>query len=80
MAQNQFADRGFAVLVQIPLDRHLPERKDAYVVACTSVEEADAKIRQIYPSDLKARIFIAPMLAGDIRVLRLEPGEVRPWL
>jgi hypothetical protein len=47
---SQYLSKAFVVLVHIPIDTGLPER-ESFVVACSTREEAEAKIRSLYSCD-----------------------------
>ena len=75
-AQN--IDQGFVVLVHIPVGGGLPYQ-DTYLVGCSSHDEAEAKIRDLYPSEPDIRLYISPLRVGDTKDLKLARNEVRAW-
>ncbi len=75
-AQN--IDEGFVVLVDIPSGSGLPYH-DTYLVGCSTHEEAEAKIKNLYPSEPNIRLYVSPLRIGDTKDLRLARHEVRAW-
>jgi hypothetical protein len=71
-------DEGFVVLVHIPDGSGLPYH-DAYLVGCSTPEEAEGKIRDLYPSEPNVRLYVSPLCVGDTNDLKLAPNEVREW-
>jgi hypothetical protein len=45
---TEYADQAFTVLVHISADNGAPQR-ETYVIGCSSREEAEARIRHLYP-------------------------------
>jgi hypothetical protein len=75
-AQN--IDEGFVVLVHIPVGSGLPYH-DTYLVGCSTHEEAEAKIKELYPSEPNIRLYVSPLCVGDTKDLKLARNEVREW-
>ena len=75
-AQN--IDEGFVVLVHIPVGGSLPYQ-DAYLVGCSTHEEAEAKIKDLYASEPNIRMYVSPLRVGDTKDLKLARNEVREW-
>lgn len=73
-----FASKGFVVLVEVPADSDFP-RREAYVVACATKEESEAKIQELYIDESTAQFAAAPMPVENIERLKLRHGEVLPW-
>jgi hypothetical protein len=71
-------DEGFVVLVHVPDGSGLPYR-DAYLVGCSTPEEAEGKIRDLYPSEPDVRLYVSPLCVGDTKDLKLARNEVREW-
>jgi hypothetical protein len=69
---------GFVVLVHIPDSDGLPYQ-DTYLVGCSTHEEAEAKIKDLYPSESKMRLYVSPLRAEDTKDLKLARNEVREW-
>jgi hypothetical protein len=74
---SQYLSKAFVVLVHIPIDTGLPER-ESFVVACSTREEAEAKIRSLYSCDLNISLFALALSATETERLDLSPGEFRP--
>ena len=74
----QDLDEGFIVLVHVPDGSGLPYH-DAYLVGCSTPEEAEGKIRDLYPSEPNVRLYVSPLCVGDTNDLKLAPNEVREW-
>jgi hypothetical protein len=74
----QDLDEGFVVLVHVPDGSGLPYH-DAYLVGCSTPEEAEGKIRDLYPSEPNVRLYVSPLCVGDTNDLKLAPNEVREW-
>ena len=75
-AQN--IDEGFVVLVHVPVGAGLPYQ-DTYLVGCSTYEEAEAKIKDLYPSEPNIRLYVSPLRVGDTKDLKLARNEVREW-
>jgi hypothetical protein len=75
---TQFADQAFTVLVHIPVDNEAPQR-ETYVIGCSSREEAEARIRHLYPYEPDIKLFASPLSAAEAEDLQLTEGEIRPW-
>jgi hypothetical protein len=72
-------DLGFVVLVHVPDGSGLTYH-DAYLVGCSTPEEAEGKIRDLYyPSEPNVRLYVSPLGVGDTKDLKLAPNEVREW-
>jgi hypothetical protein len=71
-------DEGFVVLVRVQDDSDLPYH-DAYLVGCSTPEEAEGKIRDLYPSEPDVRLYVSPLCVGDTKDLKLARNEVREW-
>ena len=75
---TRFADQAFTVLVHIPVDNGAPQR-ETYVIGCSSREEAEARIRHLYPYEPDITLFASPLSAAEAEDLQLTEGEIRPW-
>ena len=75
-AQN--IDEGFVVLVHIPDGGDLPYQ-DTHLVACSTHEEAEAKIKDLYPSEPNLKLYVSPLRVGDTKDLKFARNEVREW-
>ena len=75
-AQN--IDESFVVLVHIPGSGGLPYH-DTYLVGCSTHEEAEAKIKDLYPSEPNLKLYVSPLRVGDTKDLKLARNEVREW-
>jgi hypothetical protein len=69
---------GFVVLVDIPVGRGLPYR-DAYLVGCSSHQEAAAKVKDLYPTEPDLRLYVSALRAEDTKGLKLASNEVSSW-
>jgi hypothetical protein len=74
----QYVDEAFVVLVHIPVDDGAPHREN-YVVGCSTREEAEARIKSLYPSEPNITLFASPLSATETEGLKLMAGEFRPW-
>jgi len=74
----QYLDQAFVVLVHIPLDDGEIQR-ESYVIGCSTREEAEAKIRDLYPSAANIKLFASPLTATEVEGLKLMAGQFRPW-
>jgi hypothetical protein len=72
-------DEGFVVLVHVTVGGGLLPYRDVYLVGCTTYEEAEASIKDLYPSEPNIRLYVSPLRGGDRKGLKLAPNEVRPW-
>jgi hypothetical protein len=73
------AEEGFVVLVHIPLGDGLVPYRNVYLVGCSTCEEAEASIKDLYPAEPNIRLLVSPLRRGDMKGLKMEPNEVRPW-
>ncbi len=71
-------DEGFVVLVHIPVGSGLPYH-DTYLVGCPTQEEAEARIKHLYPSEPNIKLYVSPLRGGDTKALKLARNEVREW-
>jgi hypothetical protein len=71
-------DEGFVVLVHVSVGSGLPYQ-DTYVVGCSTHEEAEAKIKELYSSEPNIKLYVAPLRVGDTKDLKLGRNEVREW-
>jgi hypothetical protein len=66
---SQYVSTAFVVLVHIPMEKGLPQR-ESFVVACSTREEAEAKIRSLYSCDLTSAfsrwLYLQPKRSGFI--------------
>ena len=76
MTQN--VDEGFVVLVHIPLGDGSPYQ-DAYLVGCSTHEEAEAKVKELYPGEANIRLYVSLLRGDDTKGLELASNDVRPW-
>jgi len=74
----EYADRAFTVLVHIPVDDGAPQR-ETYVIGCSSREEAEARIRHLYPHEPDIKLLASPLSVAEAEDLQLTAGEIRPW-
>ncbi len=72
-------DEGFVVLVHIPVGSGLPYQ-DTYIVGCSTHEEAEAKIKNLYPSEPNIRLYAPSNLAGSRRCLSQTIQPLLPIL
>jgi len=70
--------KAFMVLVHIPVQNRLPQR-ESFVVGCATREEAEAKIRSLYPPELGVGLFALALSALETEALELSEGEIRRW-
>ena len=75
-AQNP--DECFVVLVDIPAEGGLPYH-DTYLVGCSTHQEAEAKIKDLYPEEPNIRVYVLPLRVSDTKDLKLARNEVREW-
>jgi hypothetical protein len=52
---------------------------DTYLVGCSTHEEAEAKIKDLYPSEPNIGLYVSPLCVGDTKDLKLARNEVREW-
>jgi hypothetical protein len=74
----EYVNEAFVVLVHIPVSNGLPQR-ESFVVGCSTREEAEAKIRSLYPSEQYIRLFALAVSATETQGLKLAAGEIRTW-
>jgi len=73
-----FADEGFVVLIQIMIGNGSP-RREAYVVGCSTEDEASEAVRRLYANEPNVGITVSPLASGDLRGLKVAFEEVRLW-
>jgi hypothetical protein len=74
----EYVDEAFTVLVHIPVDGGPPQR-EAYIVGCPTREEAEARIKSLYPSEPNIKLFAARLSTIETKGHKLMAGEFRPW-
>ena len=74
----QYVDEAFVVLVHIPLDNGETQR-ESYVIGCSTREEAEAVIGDLYPSERNVKLFASPLSVTETKALNLMAGEFRLW-
>ncbi len=52
---------------------------DTYLVGCPTQEEAEARIKHLYPSEPNIKLYVSPLRGGDTKALKLARNEVREW-
>jgi len=52
---------------------------DTYLVGCPTQEEAEARIKRLYPSEPNIKLYVSPLRGGDTKALKLARNEVREW-
>lgn len=73
-----FAEEGFVVLIQIMVENGSP-RREAYVVGCSTEDEARDTVRRLYADEPNVGMAVSRLGSGDARGLKLAFGEVKPW-
>jgi hypothetical protein len=71
-------DDGFVVLVHVAVGSGLPYQ-GTYLVGCSTHEEAEAKIKELYPSEPNLRLYVSSLRVDDTKDLKLARNEVREW-
>jgi hypothetical protein len=72
-------DGGFVVLVHITVGGGLSPYRDVYLVGCATHEEAEARVRDLYPTEPNLALYVSPLSVGDTKGLKLARNEVRSW-
>jgi hypothetical protein len=72
-------EEGFVVLVHIPMGGPMAPYRDVYLVGCSTSNEAEATIKNLYPSEPNLIIYVSPLQIGAAKNLRLARYEVRSW-
>ena len=70
---------GFVVLVHIPVGGGMSPYREVYLVGCSTHEEAETRIKDLYPSEPEIRLYVSPLGVGDAKRLELARNEVRAW-
>ena len=73
----EYVDEAFKVLVHIHGSGGAPLR-ETYVVGCPTREEAEAKIRGLYPMEVDAKVFATALSVSETKEQKLMAGEFRP--
>lgn len=66
----------FVVLVHIPVENGAPQR-ETYLIGCSTREEAESRIKDLYPSEPNIRVFASPLAVSETETLKLAPNEIR---
>jgi hypothetical protein len=74
----KYVDEAFVVLVHSPTDNGAPKR-ESFVVGCSTREEAEAKIKCLYPGEPNIKLFASRLTANETKGLKLTAGEFRSW-
>jgi hypothetical protein len=74
---EDFSDVNFIILVEVTAGDF--PRREAYVVASPTTEEAQSKIGELYADEPSAIFTAVPLPSGYSGVLKLRLGEVLPW-
>jgi hypothetical protein len=74
---EEFSDAHFVVLVAVTAGDF--PRREAYVVASLTMEEAESKIGELYADEPGASLTAVRLPSGYAGVLKLRSGEVLPW-
>jgi hypothetical protein len=74
---EDFSDVNFVVLVEVTAGEF--PRREAYVVASLTTEEAESKIGELYADEPSAIFTTVRLPSGYSGVLKLRSGEVLPW-
>ena len=75
---SQHVSKAFVVLAHIPIENGLPER-ERFVIGCSTREEAETRIRSLYPSQQNIRVFALALSARETEGLELSEREIRRW-
>lgn len=70
---------GFIVLVHVSFGDGVSPYQDTYLVGCATHEEAEARIKELYPSEPNLVLHVSQLGVGDTNDLKLARNEVRPW-
>jgi hypothetical protein len=54
-------------------------KRETYVVGCATREEAEARIRGLYPMEADVGVFATPLSTTETKEQKLMAGEFRPW-
>jgi hypothetical protein len=73
---SEYVTKAFMVLVHISTENRLPQR-ESFVVGCATREEAEAKIRGLYPPEQSVSMFALALSALETETLNLSEGEIR---
>ncbi len=53
--------------------------RETYVVGCATREEAETRIKNLFPDVLDVRVFATPLSTAEAKSQKLMAGEYRPW-
>jgi hypothetical protein len=76
---SEYVDEAFTVLVHIPVIGGGPPQRESYVVGCPTREEAEAKVRGLFPRELEVRVIATALSVTEAKAQKLSAGEFRPW-
>jgi hypothetical protein len=74
---EDLSDVNFVVLVEVTAGDF--PRREAYVVASLTTEEAESKIGELYADEPSAILTAVRLPSEYTGVLKLRSGEVLPW-
>jgi hypothetical protein len=70
---------GFVVLVHIPVGSGRRPYRDVYLAGCSTQEEAETRIKDLYSSEPEIRLYVSPLSIEDAKYLQLARNEIREW-
>ena len=74
-----YVEEAFTVLVHIPVPEGGDPLRETYVIGCSTREEAEIRIKNLFPEVLDVRVFATPLSTTETKAQKLMWGEYRPW-
>lgn len=74
-----YVEEAFTVLVHVPVPEGGAPLRETYVVGCATREEAETRIKNLFPDVLDVRAFATPLSTAEAKSQKLMAGEYRPW-
>ena len=73
---SEYVSKAFVVLVDVTVENGLSHR-ESFVIGCPTRDEAEARIRSLYPSEQNVRVFALALSTLEAETLELSEGEIR---
>jgi hypothetical protein len=74
-----YVEKAFTVLVHVPVPEGGAPLRETYVVGCATREEAETRIKNLFPEVLDVGVFATPLSTAEAKSQKLMAGEYRPW-
>jgi hypothetical protein len=75
---SQYVSKAFVVFVEVTVENDRT-RRESFVVGCSTREEAEATIRDLFQSEQDVRMFALALSTLETEELQMTAGEIRSW-